>query len=161
MRQYALYLALKELLTELGCPYSAIYYNDRDELKEGAVSIYVRSGVLSKLRRLADGYYIGKYDRVQLVIQTGRTKEEILQGMEFGNKLEDKLPGIFNKDIAIPSNKLVMTSDGIEISSTVVTGDPFNLTILQTNPQSGLISMGKTEQGLSLFSINIIVNYDI
>lgn len=164
MRQYGLYLGIKSIIQELGCPYSKIYYNDRDEIEEGIAAIYVRSGLLSKYRKLSDASYVNKIDRVQIILQTGRTKEAILGGMSFGSKLEDKLPMIFNRNLTLDNTKIHFVNGQLtDIQDTSDTDIVKNavLTIVRIDPQSGLINMGKTEQGLTLYSINVTINYGI
>ena len=168
MYQYGLFLGLKAILTDLGNPFSAVTYNDMQDDRENVMGIYVRSGQYTRYRELATGQYANKRYRVQFIIQSGRSKDDILAAQKFGFKMEDRLPTVFNTEVALDTAKIgfddehnLVIPEPPEEGETPVSLAQAVVGIIRVNPQSGLINVGKTEQGLSRYSYNINVEFYI
>lgn len=161
MRQYGLFCGIKQIIKEYTSDYN-ITYDDMNDDKENSIGVYIRGGLNGTYRKLSTAEYVNKRDRVQIIIQSGRSKESVIKSRELGNKIEDRFPTLFNTEILLDKDKCGYNSEHEFIIKEK--GDEEELTqaalvINKTDPQSGLIMAGKTEQGLSRYSINFIVEY--
>lgn len=162
MRQYGLYCAIKDIINDKDSDYK-ITFNDMLDDAENYIGVYIRGGLNATYRRLSDGSYVNKRDRVQLVMQSGRSKASVIKLNRLGNYIIDRFPTLNNYNILLDTGKcgynsqheFILASEDEEIVNAA------ELVILRTDPQSGLIMAGKNEQGLSKYSINFVVEYYI
>lgn len=161
MRQYCLFLAITQLISEMGCPATNPTYNSMNPVEEDACGVYIRGGILPRGRSLATGRYLRKADRVQLLLQTGRTKESILSWENFVRNIEDRMPEVFNRSFELASTKIGFDSVGNFTTNTndIVTG--VRVMFMRTDPQSGVLNIGRSSQGLTRYSCNYVIEYSI
>lgn len=161
MQNYAMFLAVKQAATSLGCPYTDVTYDDMNTKKGNVMAIMVRNGQVPKSRMLATGEFIRKFSRVQILIQTASDKSSVIAGSSFGVKLEQKFPMIFNEGFQLDTTKI-----GFDASHnlTTIAADivkPAKVWFIRVDPQSDLISIGKTSQGFARYSLNFKIEYSI
>ena len=161
MRQYCLFLAVKQILSELGCPASTPTYNSMSAVEEDACGVYVRGGILPRGRNLATGQYLRKADRVQLLMQTGKDKGSILNWEVFLHKVEDEMPCVFNRYFDLDRTKVGFDENGNMTTdvNNIVSG--VRVMFVRTDPQSGVLNIGRSSQGLTRYSCNYVIEYSI
>lgn len=161
MQNYAIFLAVKQAMTELGCPYTEITYDDMNTKKGNVAAIMVRNGQIPKSRMLSTGEFIRRFCRVQILIQTASDRTSVIAGSSFGTKLEQKMPLVFNRAFQLDTNKIGYDDDGdlSTIKDDII--HPARVWFIRVDPQSDLISIGKTSQGLARYSINFKIEYAI
>lgn len=161
MQNYAMFLAVKQAITNLGCPYTEVTYDDMNTKKGNVLAIMVRNGQIPKSRKLATGEFMRRFCRVQILIQTASDKASVLAGSSFGTKLEQKMPLIFNTGYLLDANKIGFDDDGDLSTIKADIEHPARVWFIRVDPQSDLISIGKTSQGLARYSINFKIEYSI
>lgn len=91
-----LYYAIKEHIKE-DCPYS-ISFNDYDKAKEGALCLIFRESG-ETVRTLYTGKYINKATRFQILLNTGRGADAIIQGLKYLEDLRGELETLTNVNL--------------------------------------------------------------
>lgn len=174
MRRYCLYLAMKKILNDLGCPFSKTTYNNRSELATDALNIYIRGGVLPRGRVLATGEYLRKSENVGLIWKVQSTKENILNSDRFGVNIDDGFVKIFDYYYTIDR---ATTRVGYDINNNLIydplpeigpDDPPYDdplvadaaVVIIRVTPQSSTINI-RTPQGLTEYSDNFLIEYTV
>lgn len=161
MRQYCLYLACKQILSALSCPATTPTYNSMSAVEDNAIGVYVRGGLLPRGRNLATGAYIRKADRVQFLMQSGKDKTSILNWECFNEKLENEMPTYFNRVFDLDATKIGFDSQGHFTTDTKDIVKGVRLLFIRTDPQSGVMNIGRSAQGLTRYSCNYVIEYSI
>jgi hypothetical protein len=160
MEQYVLYLLFKDILKDdlLDLGFS-ISFNDIDIKKNKAVGCYVRGGQVSRYRELSSGSYINVNNRVSFRANCGLTKDELMDGLSLLNNIKYKVIKLNNKILTLDSlpvrivNGEFVECEGLTGSCKIVIS---NISLL-----SDILFLGKTEQGISRYTLNINVVYKI
>lgn len=163
MEQYALYLYLKSIINNLGYKFK-ITFNDYDINGSNIVGILFKSGPSPKYRELNTGKYYGNTSRVQILVQSGTSKDSILKSLDLVSKLREILTtSIINNKYTITSSEVGQNSD--QFSS------QFNLDENNESDDLGYVLVtdvhligdvdfkGKTSQARSIYSLNLLINY--
>ena len=170
MEQYVLYLVLKEIAKQLDSNFN-YSFSDMDSNADNVCGIYIKGAEPSEYRTLSDGEYYNIINRVQFLIQGGLDNDSLMNSLRLGSNIKDTLIRASNRYITAPSKigkdgdgKIVITTDGNE--ETVTDGDEETLesiTVMLTKVDllSGLVNIGKSEQGRPRYSINFRINYEL
>lgn len=159
MEQYALYLSLRYLINSLNANYKTSF-NDMDLNKGGVVGVYIRGAEPSDYRDLASGEYYNYSARVQLLFQCENNQDKLLEMLGLISKVRSAL--------VRASNSINPTLPVIRyLEREIIKGQPetqeqeikvrYNLTRLLGEVEF----KGKTGQGLSMYSLNIKIFYNI
>jgi len=180
MEQYVLYLVLKEIAKQLDSNFN-YSFSDMDSNADNVCGIYIKGAEPSEYRTLSDGEYYNIINRVQFLIQGGLDNDSLMNSLRLGSNIKDTLIRASNRYITAPSKigkdgdgKIVITTDGNEETvtdtdgneETVTDGDEETLesiTVMLTKVDllSGLVNIGKSEQGRPRYSINFRINYEL
>lgn len=160
MEQYVLYLLFKEILKDdlLDLGFS-ISFNDIDIKKNKTVGCYVRGGQVSRYRELSSGSYINVNNRVSFRTNCGLTKDELMDGLSLLNNIKYKVIKLNNKILTL-SSLPVRIVDGEFVECEGLTGS-CKIVISNISLLSDILFLGKTEQGISRYTLNINVVYKI
>ena len=161
MKQYCLFLACKQILTQLSCPAEATTYNTMSAVKDNAAGIYVRGGLFPRGRKLATGEYSRKALRVNFIFQTGKDKGSILDWEVFLDKFESEMPTYFNKAFNLPSTEIGYDSENKFTTDTKDIVKGVTMMFVRTDPQSGMMNIGRSAQGLTRYSCDYVIEYSI
>lgn len=161
MEQYALYLVIKKLIKDAGFS-GSITYNDYDSNKDNVVGVIIKGGSSPKYRELGHGKYYGFTSRVQILMQSGLSKNSLINALELSSKVREVLTSDVLNNIYQPTGihevqgKLKL----IEKNSTEE-GNIVNLGISSTHMIGDIDFKGKTGQTRSVYSLNMLINYFI
>lgn len=160
MEQYALYLALKNIIMEMMEGFKCSF-NDMDSNASNVVGIYVKGGEPSIYRELGTGVYINSVARVQFLVQGGQTNDSLMSVLELMDKLKKAMSKAFNRIEDVSSQLTIV--DGVLMRKTPDSSDdfPVEVMILSTKLLGEADFLGKSGQGLPRYSLNIKFEYNI
>jgi len=160
MEQYVLYLVFKDILTddinELGFKMS---FNDINIKEHKAIGCYVRGGVISDYRELSSGRYINVNNRVTFRVNSGLSKDELLDGLKLLNNIKYKVERIGNRVYYLNSLNFKPENDRF-VECEDSTGS-CKVLITKVSLLSDVLFLGKNEQGYSQYAIDLTVNYKV
>ena len=160
MEQYVLYLLFKDILKDdledLGF---SISFNDIDIKKNKTVGCYVRGGQVSRYRDLGSGAYINVNNRVSFRANCGLTKDELMDGLSLLNNIKYKVIKLNNKILTLDQLPVRIEDDEF-VKCEGLTGS-CRIVISNVSLLSDILYLGKTEQGISRYTLNINVVYKI
>ena len=160
MKQYVLYLVLKEIAKELdsGFGYS---FNDMDSNADNVSGIYIKGAEPSQYRTIGSGEYFNIVNRVQFLIQGGLDNDSLMRCLNLGSKLKDTLIRTSNRYIIAPSKIGKDVNGQIVIATEGQTLESLTVVLTKVDLLSDLVSLGKSEQGRPRYSINFKINYEL
>lgn len=163
MEQYALYLALKNILLSLSDEFK-YSFNDMDSNGKNVAGIYIKGAEPSEYRSISDGSYYNYISRVQLLYQGDNNNNSLMSMLILVSKVRNAL--------IRASNRIYTTSPQISYMGNSIVfrnkNEPFReeeeevKVILTKVDLLGEVDFkGKTGQGLPKYSLNFKINYSL
>lgn len=161
MEQYALYLMLKDVINKLGYNYK-ISFNDYDINSDDVIGILFKSGNNPKYRELSTGKYYGYANRVQILIQSGYSKDSLFKLLNTISDIRNVLTSdINNIEYRIDSLKYIDNTIVDNSDNSYSTGDDVVVGITSTHMIGDVDFKLKDGQNRSVYSLNLMINYYI
>lgn len=152
MREYLIYLYLKQIIDSLTDSQYSFGYNNLRLERDNYISIYIRSQDPSGYRVLRSGQYYNTRQRVQVLIQSGLSDESYMEQQVLATQIFDTFSLLNNKffEIDIPDklNKHIQ-------------GDKVSGVITLTTPLGSVQFDRRTTQGRVIQSLNFIIEYNL
>lgn len=163
MEQYALYLALKNILLSLSDEFK-YSFNDMDSNGKNVAGIYIKGAEPSKYRSISDGSYYNYVSRVQLLYQGDNNNNSLMNMLILVSKVRDAL--------IRASNRIYTTSPQISYMGNSIVFRNKNEPLREEEEEVKVILTkvdligevdfkGKTGQGLPKYSLNFKINYSL
>lgn len=162
MEQYALYLALKQMLKDLNGEFK-YSFNDMDINGENIVGVFVRGGESPRRRELKTGKYYNLSARVQFLVQGKNDKVSLMNVTKLSSDIRNTLSTTFNRYIRVLSQvrmvngELVYTESGEEIAEE----EQAQVLVISTSLLGEVDFKGKTAQGKPMYSLNFKILYTV
>lgn len=162
MEQYALYLALKEMLLSISQDFK-ISFNDMDINKGNVCGIYIKAGEPSEYRTISQGHYMNHSARVQFMFQGDNSNDSLFDVLRVASKLKDSL--IISSNTTKSTPKTIRWIDGelaVVNGDSEITDDEVVTVLMSLVTMLGEVDFkGKSEQGLPRYSLNFKIYYSI
>lgn len=160
MEQYALYLVIKKLINELGYNFK-VSFNDFDTNADEVIGIYVRGGNTPEYRELSTGKYYNFSSRIQILIQSGLSKNSLLKCLDLSSKIREVLTSDSNNIISQVDTLKCIDGKIIEDKNNTLVGETVDLGISKSKLIGDIGIKDKTPQNRSIYSINLLFDYFI
>jgi hypothetical protein len=130
-----------------------------------SLGVYVQDVAPSRMH-MSGQKYTGHSARVQFLLQAGQTSDSYFTAQSIMQDIEDYLNDLQSTVITTSSEFELLDNGKIhhvknESERLVPEANGINLAIRGTQLLSGILDIGKTEEGRKLFSLNAGIVYDI
>lgn len=143
MEQYALFLALKELLKGWQGQTFSFGFNDMDINGDFDCGIYIRGDKAGEYRDLT-GRYINRVARVQFLTQSDLSADGNIATSAFTGFIRNLLPLTIHETITVTYKETT-----------------YEVTIIKANIINDIIPLGRSEQGRARYSLNASITYSV
>lgn len=163
MEDYGLYLVIEKWLKDKNAGVT-VTFNDINLLKANAVRVLITVSGPGARRVLGTGEYVNKRVRVQLTFQAGNDANSVMSMAELGSFMEESIPLKCNTSMLLNTNDAGFYGNAFVAKEEVPAGTVLTqarVNIIKTRNISGLIYIGKNEQGLARYTSNYELIYTI
>lgn len=158
MEEYALYCYIRDYIKSITNKYS-ISHNDYDLNGNNIIGILTSGGLSPKYRNIANGRYAGHNSRVQLIIQSGLSTDELFDVLELVSKLRDFLTSSCLCKETLVSDVVYVDGYLVKKTNDIKTYNTCYITINKTSMLGEAKFKGKTSQGKPIYVMNYNINY--
>lgn len=163
MERYALFLVMKDIVKEIDANIKCSK-DDMDFNAPGSCGIYFRNGGVSNYRELATGEYYNYKANVEFVMTSGNDKQSLMNLMSNISRLRNTLQKYCNVVVENGSIEQLKWVDDVGIVY-----DPNNekggvdiiVNIAKTTLMSDVSFIGKTQQGLPKYTLDVRCDFSI
>lgn len=160
MEQFVLYFILKRIVDMLGYDIKCSF-NDMDLNAGNVCGIYIKGSGPSQYREISSGVYLNNIARVEFVIQGALSNDSLFSILNLSDKIKRTLIRASNCSYIAPDQ--VKMSDGVIIYSPagIDDGQDIEVILCKVDLLGDINFLGKSEQGLPIYSINFNIEYAI
>jgi hypothetical protein len=155
MEQYALFLALKQLLEQYTAQPFTFGFNDVDSNADFDCGIYIQDSEGGEYRDLTGGYR-NRIARVQFSAISDLTSTGNIATAGFMGYIRNLLPQLITS-VAVP--QMGIDGDGMVIEDPEGVYSPAEVVIIKTKLITGVIPLGKQSQGRAEYSLNALITF--
>ena len=143
MEQYALFLAIKELLKGWQGQQFTLGFNDMDLNADFDCGVYIRGDAPGEYRDLT-GRYINRQSRVQFLAQSDLSADGNIATSTFTGFIRNLLPLTIHETITVTYKE-----------------QSYEVTIIKASLIGDIIPLGRNEQGRARYSLNAQLTYSM
>lgn len=159
---YVLFKALKLLVEDINYRTT---FNDIDMLMPKSLGVYIKSGEVTDYRDVTSSEYINRCARVQMVVQSDKDLKSLISSFNVLSKIRDQFLKLNNESLLLDeSYKFYMLENEVYMlddEDDNISPQSLDVIIIKTDLLGDINSIGKNEQGMSIYDINFKMWYTI